>query len=115
MRKILISAITSLFMLSTSFAADVDGTWNISLMAPEGGAQDELIVTTDGEIANAKLGPEDLTGTYINGVLKLKGTVFSPEAGMSAELDMTANIDGDIISGTATWDMYDLSVNGTRK
>lgn len=115
MKKILISFIATFFMISTSMAADADGTWNVSLMAPEGGSQDELTVTTDGETANATLGTEDLTGTYIDGVLKLKGSVFSPEAGMSAELDMTANIDGDTISGTATWDMYNLNVNGTRK
>lgn len=102
-------------MISSAFAADVDGEWNMMLTSAEGGATIPMTISVDGEIATATAGNEEFTGTYINGEIKLKGSLYVADAGMASMLDMTAKFAGDELKGTANWDMYVADVHGTRK
>lgn len=112
---IITSIIALFFMTSSVFAADVDGDWNVTMSAAEGATMLTMTITVDGETATATAGEDELTGTYKNGELKLEGLLYIPEAGMSSDLDMTAKLDGDELTGTANWDMYTADVIGTRK
>jgi len=102
-------------MISSAFAADVDGDWSVAMSAAEGAAVVSMSIAVDGENATASIGTDEFTGTYKNGQLKLKGSLYVAEAGMSSTFDMTAKVDGDELKGTGNWDMYALDVSGKRK
>ncbi len=115
MTRFFIAVITSLFLVTSAFAADVDGEWSVMFNAAEGGTTVPMTITVDGEDAKAMAGTDELTGTYKDGKLTLEGPMYVPEAGMTSTLNMDATIDGDKMTGTATWDMYSADVIGTRK
>ena len=116
MKAVIICVFMSVsLMISSAFAADVDGNWSISMTAAEGATMVSMSVAVDGEKVTAMIGSDVLDGTYKNGELKLKGPFYVPEAGMSSTLDMTARLDGEQLKGTASWDMYDIEVLGVRK
>lgn len=104
----------SMLLITNAFAADVDGKWNITFSSSEGGATIPFEITVDGENVTADADGDALTGTYKDGVLKIKGPMYVAEAGMSATLDMTAKLDGEDLTGSATWDMFQASVFGVR-
>lgn len=106
--------VTTLLMITSAYAADVDGNWNVMFSSAEGGAMVPMEIKVDGENVTAMADGDELTGTYKNGELTLKGPMYVPEAGMSATLDMTAKLEGNDLVGKATWDMYVASVLGTR-
>ena len=113
--SIISGLIAACFMVSSTFAADIDGDWQVSMTAAEGATMVNMSVNVDGETATATMGSDEFTGTYINGELKLVGSLYVPDAGMSANLEMTAKLVGDELKGTANWDMYVADVHGTRK
>ncbi len=102
-------------LIGNAFAADVDGEWSIMFSAAEGGSTVPMTITVDGEAAKAMAGSDELSGTYKDGKLMLEGPMYVPEAGMTSTLNMDATVDGDTMTGTATWDMYTADVIGTRK
>lgn len=114
MTKVIAIIATSLIMITSAFAADVDGNWAVMFSSPEGGSVVSIEIKIDGETATAMADGDELIGTYKDGELKLKGPMYVPEAGMSATLDMTAKLEGDDLVGNATWDMYVATVHGTR-
>lgn len=114
-KKFLSVLTASILFIGSAFAADVDGEWNVSMNSAEGGTVVPMTISVDGENAKAVVGSDELTGTYKDGELKLKGPLYVPEAGMSATLDMTATLEDDQLKGTANWDMYTANVLGTRK
>lgn len=113
--RIITGLFASLMIISSTFAADVDGDWSMAMTAAEGFAIVNMSIAVDGENATASIGTDEFTGTYKNGELNLKGSLYVAEAGMSSTFDMTAKLDGEELNGTGNWDMYALSVKGTRK
>ena len=95
-------------------AASVDGDWNLSLTAPEGATYFRMAIAVDGENASGKVGEADFSGSYKDGNLKLTGDYYVPEAGYNAVLDLDMRLEGDELTGTATWDMYTADVLGKR-
>ncbi|MDA9770623.1 hypothetical protein N9D02_06240 [Emcibacteraceae bacterium] len=114
MTRLITIVATVLLMISSATAADVDGNWNVMFSSAEGGVMVPMEIKVDGENVTAMADGDELTGTYKDGELKLKGPMYVPEAGMSATLDMTAKLEGEDLVGKATWDMYVASVLGTR-
>lgn len=109
------SLIALCLMATSAFAADVDGNGNVTLSAAEGATSLNMTIAVDGESATATAGSDEFKGTYKDGELKLEGSLYVPEAGMSSKLDMIAKLDGDELKGTANWDMYVADVTGTRQ
>ena len=114
MAKFITIVASTLFMITSAFASDVDGNWNIMFSSAEGGAMVPMEIKVEGENVTAMADGDELTGTYKDGELKLKGPMYVPEAGMSSTLDMTAKLEGEDLIGNATWDMYTASVHGTK-
>ncbi len=108
-------AIAIALFASPALAADVDGTWNLNLDAAEGSTMVVLKITIEGENATGEASGETMTGTYIDGELKLAGPLYIADAGYSGEADMTAKLDGERLRGDMNWEGYDLSVSGTKK
>jgi len=102
-------------MISSVLAADVEGDWNMIMSAAEGAAMVPMTITVDGETATATAGQDKFTGTYKNGKLKLKGSLYVPDAGMSSTMGLTATLVGDQLKGIVNWDMYVADLVGTRK
>ena len=97
-----------------SAAATVDGDWNLSLTAPEGATYFRMTIAVDGESASGTVGETAFGGSYRDGNLKLTGDYYVPEAGYVAILDLDMRLEGDMLPGTATWDMYTADVLGKR-
>ena len=114
MTKVIAIIAASLIMITSVFAADVGGNWDVMFSSAEGGSMVPMEIKIDGETATVIADGDELIGTYKDGELKLKGPMYVPEAGMSATLDMTAKLEGDDLVGNATWDMYAATVHGTR-
>ncbi|MCC3860670.1 hypothetical protein [Pseudemcibacter aquimaris] len=104
----------SLLFISSALAADIDGNWSITFSTAEGGSTIPFEIMVDGETVTADADGDALEGTYKDGVLKIKGPMYVPEVGMSATLDMTAQLEGNDLTGNATWDMYSASVYGVK-
>ncbi|MDG1708871.1 MAG: hypothetical protein P8H03_08915, partial [Emcibacteraceae bacterium] len=94
-KRFITALAASLLLITSAFAADVDGEWDIMLSASEGAATVPMSITVDGEIAKAMADGEELVGTYKDGELKLEGPYYVPEAGMSSTLDINATLEGD--------------------
>ena len=102
-------------MVSSAFAADVDGSWNLSLSAAEGSTSVGMTIKVDGETATAEAAGDKLTGTYIDGELKLKGDLFIADAGFASKADMTAKMEGNRLVGLMMWEGYALDVVGSKQ
>lgn len=109
-----IIALAPLFIIGCATAPAVNGEWDLTLMAAEGSTGFPISIEATGDQASAAGGGSDFTGTWEDGELTLKGDFFVPEAGYSAELDMTVRIVGDQLKGTATWDQFAADVTGDR-
>ena len=107
---------TAVFILvaTTGFAAPVDGDWKLSLTAAEGATYFTMTIAVDGESASGMVGEAEFSGSYKDGNLKLTGDYYVPEAGYNAVLDLDMRLDGEVLTGTATWDMYTADVLGKR-
>lgn len=113
-RNLLIAFFLGLSASMAYAVADIDGEWNVSLTAPEGATYFKMTVASDGEMVTGRIGETVLSGTYIDGRLKLKGDYYVVEAGYTSKLDMDIRLQGDRLQGKATWDMYTADVSGKR-
>ena len=95
-------------------AATVDGDWKLSLTAAEGATYFTMTIAVDGDSASGMVGEAEFSGSYKDGSLKLTGDYYVPEAGYNAVLDLDMRLDGEVLTGTATWDMYTADVLGKR-
>ena len=107
-------ALAVALLVGCASAPPVNGEWDLMLMAAEGSTGFPINIEASGDQANASGGGSDFTGTWVDGELNLKGDYFVPEAGYSAELDMTVRIVDDQLKGTATWDQFEADVTGDR-
>jgi hypothetical protein len=114
-RKTTLFASALLILAATiGIAAPVDGEWDLSLTAPEGATYFKMTIAIDGEAASGMVGEVAFNGSYKDGNLKLTGDYYVPEAGYNAVLDLDMRLDGEVLTGTATWDMYTADVLGKR-
>lgn len=94
-----------------------DGTWNITLNSPMGSQDATIVLATDGSTLTGKMtgqqGDLDITdGTVDGNNLAWKTSLTQP---MPIELDITATIDGDSISGVAQLGTFgQATFSGTR-
>jgi hypothetical protein len=84
------------------------------LTAAEGASYFVTTVAVEGDNATRHAGETVLSGTYIDGNLRLKGDYYVKEAGYTSKPDMDMRLDGDRPKGKATWDMYTADVSGER-
>ncbi len=116
MKKLVIAAMTALFaMTGMALAQDVAGDWSIMISAPEGSTSFPMTIAVDGETATGTVDSDELTGTYIDGELKLEGDLYIAEAGYPAKANMTAKLDGESLTGSMSWDAFYLDVIGSRR
>ena len=99
---------------SLAIGATIEGDWAMALTAPEGATYFTMTVAVTGEAATGHVGETVLSGTYVDGSLKLKGDYYVVEAGYTSKLDMDIRLDGEQLTGRATWDMYTADVSGKR-
>lgn len=112
--RIMTAVFAVLVMATSSFAADIDGEWNVMLSASEGSTSIPLTIKVDGETATADADGDKLTGTYIDGELKLEGSVYIAEAGFAENGTIVARLNGDALEGTMDWGGYSLSMYGSK-
>jgi hypothetical protein len=98
----------------TAAAANVDGDWNLSLTAPEGATYFKMTIAIDGETATGMVGEAAFSGTYRDGSLMLTGDYYVVEAGYNSTLNLDMRLEDDVLTGTATWDIYTADVLGKR-
>lgn len=107
-------ALAATLFIACASAPPVNGNWDLMLMAAEGSTGFPITIEAIGDQASASGGGSDFTGTWEDGELKLAGDFFVPEAGYSAELNMTVRVEGDRLRGIATWDQFEADVTGDR-
>ena len=95
-------------------SATVDGDWNVSLTAAEGSTHFRMTVEVDGTNAKGHVGDAVFNGSFSDGKLSLAGEFYVMEAGYTSKLDMTVSMQGELLKGTATWDIYTADVLGKR-
>lgn len=80
--------------------ADVDGSWDCTVVSPLGEQKLTLTVSSDGGnftgTASGAMGSSDVTGTVDGNTIKWQQQMTVP---MPMTLDCTATVDGDAISG----------------
>ena len=107
-------SLATILLVACASAPPVNGEWDITLTAAEGSTGFPISIMADGMDATATGGNSEFTGTWDGGELNLKGDYFVPEAGYSAELDMTVEVVDGELRGSATWDQFEADVRGTR-
>lgn len=95
-----------------------DGTWKIDLKTPMGAQAVTLVLVTDGSALSGSLqsamGGADFTDGTVDGD-NLAWTVKLTQP-MPIEVDLTATVDGDAISGTAKLGSFgDATFEGARQ
>ena len=103
-------------LLPTNAAAQsLDGTWVFELTAAEGGHSFEVTLEIDGEsITGTVPGDEQLTGTVSDEGFELSGQHYIDQAGYSGALNISGKLDGEEITGDASWEGFPLSLTGRR-
>ena len=103
--KRMLGVVTGLLAAAAALAADVSGTWTLSVESPRGTRESTLVLTQAGE---------ELSGTMKTqrGDTPVKGTLKGNALVLSYELDMQGNkmavkydgtVDGNAMSGTVSF------------
>jgi hypothetical protein len=106
--------IVSLFV-PIGYAADLTGAWKLVVNTEDGVREYEMALRQDGANVVAKLGEDEIKGTFENGALELAGEYYSTQEGYRAPLRLTGKLAGDELSGNIRWDTYDVTFRATRK
>ena len=114
MKKTLILAAVALGITACASTPPVNGDWNLMLTAAEGATGFPISIEANGNEATATGGGAEFAGTWDGEELLLKGDLYIPEAGYSSELGMTIRVDGEELTGTATWDQFEADVSASR-
>lgn len=102
MHKTLLASIASLIAAASVYAADVAGTWSLSVESPRGVRESTLTLTQSGEELTGTLkgqrGETPVTGTLKDNALELNYTLEMQGTGI--DVKYTGIVDGDTMSGT---------------
>jgi hypothetical protein len=109
----LLGGLTAARMLAAA-ASEIAGKWELVFQTPVGERKSPLEITAEGTQVTGKMGEVVLKGAYQDGKLELKGNVYSSEGGYTAELRIIGKVEKDEISGTATWDTYQMTFSAKR-
>ncbi|MCC3860669.1 hypothetical protein [Pseudemcibacter aquimaris] len=112
--RIMTAVFATLLMVTSSFAADAEGEWSITLSAAEGSTSIVMDIKVDGENATGTSDGDELKGTLKDGVLVLSGDLYIADAGMSDTADLKATIDGNSLEGNMSWGGYSLDMYGSK-
>jgi hypothetical protein len=100
--------------VQTLGAADLSGKWVFSFNTPEGIIDGTLELTQVGEKLSAKFDESKLEGSATESQFTLKGDYFAPTAGYTSGLSIKGKPEGEGLSGSAIWDVYDLTFTAKR-
>jgi hypothetical protein len=111
------SAFVATVILINAHAANVDGTWKLTLETPQGAATPVIILKQNGE---------KLTGTYKgrNTEAPLKGTIKGNKItftvklsrqGQEVEIVYSGTVDGDSMKGKAKSPQGDINFTGQKE
>ena len=114
MKKLLTATLGLMLMLSVAMAADISGTWNVTLDTPVGERGIDTSLQVKAGKVTGKLDETDITGTYAGGKLSISGPYYSEDAGYKADLKIEATVDGDKMTGQWEWDAYTGPLTGSR-
>jgi len=84
-------------------AQELDGTWDVTISAPEGSHSFTITLVTDGEKVTGTRGQDSYTGTFKDGKSELSGEHYIAEAGNGALLEISDVFDGAQIKGDGSW------------
>ena len=87
-------------------AAELDGEWNFTWDTEGGVRTNTFTFVQKGDKLTATMGDTRLEGTVNGDSFELTGKHYSPEAGYSADLEMTGKRDGDKLTGKGDWDSH---------
>lgn len=113
--RFLLSIVLTALLVPAGFAAGVGGTWKLIVDTGEGTREYEMVMTQDGARVVAKLGDDQIKGTFENDALELAGEYYSPEEGYRAPLRLSGKLANGELSGSIHWDTYDVTFRATRK
>jgi hypothetical protein len=117
-RKLMLASFASLMAAAAAYAADVSGTWKLSVESPRGVRESTLKLTQAGE---------ELTGTLTGqrGDTPVKGTLKGKDLALSYTVDMQGNqmtvkytgtVEGNTMNGTVAFgDMGGGKFTGTKQ
>jgi hypothetical protein len=96
-------------------ASNIAGNWNFVLNTPGGDRNVNATFALDGTKVTGKWGEDvDVDGTFADGKLELAFPVTSAETGERNMLTIKGTLDGDVLTGTWAWGMYDGALKATR-
>jgi hypothetical protein len=93
-----------------SFALHNSPNAQIARSVSEGSTHFKMTVEVDGANAKGHVGDAVFNGSFNDGKLSLAGEFYVVEAGYTSKLDMTVSMQGELLKGTATWDIYTADV-----
>jgi hypothetical protein len=93
-----------------SFALHNSPNAQIARSVSEGSTHFKMTVEVDGANAKSHVGDAVFNGSFNDGKLSLAGEFYVVEAGYTSKLDMTVSMQGELLKGTATWDIYTADV-----
>lgn len=105
----------AILLAQTSLAGEIDGTWHFIFSTDEAEYPREVVITTKGDQAVAKIGEDTFKGAFKDNKLELAGDLYADEAGYTAEFKIKGELAEGKLKGTATWDTYDLTFTATKK
>jgi hypothetical protein len=113
-RTFTVIVIALMLLAQTLPAASVDGKWHFVFETPLGNRESDIEIATQGERALAKTAKQEYNGTFKDDVLDVAGETHSQEGDVTAELRIKGKLDGDKITGEATFAGYTMAFNASR-
>ncbi len=101
-RNLALASVASLFAAAAALAADVSGTWALSVESPRGVRESTLTLTQNGEELTGTLkgqrGETPVKGTLKGNALELNYTLEMQ--GTALDVKYTGTVDGSAMNGT---------------
>jgi len=98
-------------------AADIGGTWNLTVETSAGTGNPTLVLVQNGEnltgTYTGRFGESPVKGTFKDGAIAFSLTVKGPMG--EAEIKYAGKVDGDTMSGTAQGPMGAATFTGKKK
>jgi hypothetical protein len=96
-------------------ASAIDGKWQFVLQTDGGPRETAAEFTTQGDQVTGKWDTTDVKGTFADGKLSLSFPFTSPEANITAPLNITGTLADGVITGTWAFGDYSGTFKATPK
>jgi hypothetical protein len=104
------------FVAFAAYAADIGGTWNLTVETSAGTGNPTLVLVQNGEnltgTYTGRFGESPVKGTFKDGAIAFSITVKGPMG--EAEINYVGKVDGNAMSGTAQGPMGAATFTGKK-